>query len=366
MTLSLYEERLEMDLKRIRDGVGEVAERVEQALENATRALLGMDTQLAYQTILGDHPINRSIQKIDRLCHAFVARHLPSAGHLRFISSVLRMNVELERIGDYAVTICRETVQLSRSLDTPVRREAERLARDTSQMLHQALQAFKESNANLAKGTMSYAEQISRGFSVVFEELIEAGRQEHRTVEDLFRSLVIFNRLERVSDQAKNICEETVFAVTGEMKQPKVYRILFLDVANDYKSQMAVAIARKAYPESGDYTSAGLKLTKALSPTFVRFMEDQGVNWQDEAPRTIDWAPEQWADFHVLVSMEGSIKDYISVVPFRTAVVEWKFSPAPKGEADGEKLKEHFEELYRQIAYQIRGLMETLRGKEAS
>ena len=68
-------------------------------------ALLTRDRELAAEVILGDLPINREVRAIDALCHAFVARHLPSAGHLRFVSSVLRLNVELERIGDYAVTI---------------------------------------------------------------------------------------------------------------------------------------------------------------------------------------------------------------------------------------------------------------------
>ena len=56
-----------------------------------SRALLTLDRDLAYATVLGDKPINREIRELDRLCHAFVARHLPSAGHLRFVSSVLRL-----------------------------------------------------------------------------------------------------------------------------------------------------------------------------------------------------------------------------------------------------------------------------------
>jgi len=95
----LYEERLQRDLNKIRTSVAEVSEKVEHALRQAIKALLTRDRQLANETILGDLPINRAIRHIDRLCHFFVARHLPSAGHLRFVSAVLRMNIAIERLG---------------------------------------------------------------------------------------------------------------------------------------------------------------------------------------------------------------------------------------------------------------------------
>ena len=368
MSHSHYEARLEADLERIRGRVVDVAERIEEGLQNSLQALLGLDKKLAYQTILGDFPINRSIMEIDRLCHYFVARHLPSAGHLRFISSVLRMSVELERIGDYAVTISRETVQLSRPLDTPVAGEAERLAKDTFQMFEQALRAFKEQNAELAKATMSYGYQIDRSFAAVFDELVEAGQEHKRPVRDLFGTLVIFNRLERVSDQATNLCEETNFAVTGETKQAKAYRVLFLDRANDCRSQMAAAIAKKAYPESGIYTSAGLHPIDELDPVFTAFMDERGIDLRGESPRSprsIDDV-QRWSDFRVIVSLQGPIHDYVSDVPFRTVALEWDIPEPPGQEATEDEARARLEEIYKQLALEVRILMETLRGEEAS
>ena len=108
-----YEERLEEDLAHLREGVVAVGEKVQHAMEHAVRALLQGDRELAYATVLGDLPINRDVRALDRQCHVFVARHLPSSGHLRFVSSVMRLNVALERIGDYAVAISREAVQLT-------------------------------------------------------------------------------------------------------------------------------------------------------------------------------------------------------------------------------------------------------------
>ena len=67
---------------------------------------------MAYELILGDHPINRDSRECDRMCHTFIARYLPGAGALREMASTIRVNVTLERVGDYAVTICREAIQL--------------------------------------------------------------------------------------------------------------------------------------------------------------------------------------------------------------------------------------------------------------
>ena len=366
MTHSHYEERLEADLQQIRDRVVAVSQRIEHALEQSVTALVHQDKALANRTILGDLSINRAIMEIDRLCHAFVARHLPSAGHLRFISSVMRMNVELERIGDYAVTICRETVQLSEPVEALLLREAERIAKDSIQMFEQAVRAFAESNAELARATIGYADQIDRSFANIFEELVEEGQEKKRTVRDLFGTLVIFNRLERVSDQAKNICEETIFAVTGETKPPKVYRILFVDETNACRSQMAAAIARKAYPNSGVYSSAGRAPAKALDPRLIDFMDARGIGLDAQKPRGIEEISDSLGDFHVIVSLEGPIERYLPKVPFRTVVLEWDVPTPPPPGADPAEASARMEEIYKAIANEVRELMETLRGEEAS
>ena len=362
----LYEERLNHDLERIRDLVAEVAAQVVTALKHSVQSLCTMDRNLAYRTILGDLPINRSTREIDRLCHHFVARHLPSAGHLRFISSVLRLSLELERLGDYAVTICRETVDLSGPLEETLQREVERMAKDSFQMLEQATQAFNERNSDLARGTMGYADQVERSFGVVFQELVRKGQEGALAVKDLFAILVIFNMLERVSDQAKNICEETVFALTGERKKPKVYRILFLEKGDDCRSQLAVGFARKAYPNSGSYSSAGITPAKGIEGLLGSYMEEHGLPFEEAKPRPLDWVAEELGSFHVVVSLEGPIEDYLKEIPFNTTALEWSIpAPLPSDRSEEER-RAAFREIYQETSLKIRELIEILHGKDAS
>ncbi len=360
-----YEERLERDLDRIRTDVAAVGARVDEALHKALRALLHRDKPLANETILGDLSVNRAIRTLDRLCHYFIARHLPSAGHLRFISSVMRIDVALERIGDYAVTIAREAKTLSRPLDEDVRRRVEVMADEAFTMLRQALDAFNERNPDAARATMGLAYQLDHLFADAFDLLVRKGAEDDRSVKDLFGTLVVLNRIERVSDQAKNICEETVFAVTGEVKKPKVYRILFLDEADDCRGQMAVAIARKAFPESGTYRSAGRHPAAALDAACVRFMAEHGHTLSD-VPRPFEEIPEDWKDNHVVVSLHGPVEQYVGEVPFHTVALEWDVPPLPDDAADEEAARARFEDIYRTLSARIRALIETLHGEEAA
>lgn len=359
-----YEERLEKDLRQIRDRVRLVAQRISAALRAAVHALLTSDREAANRVILGDLPINREIRAIDKLCHAFVARHLPSAGHLRFVSSVLRLNVELERIGDYAVAIARETVQLSSAPNGSVQTDIAMIADQAFRIFDQAMQSFNEGNAELARGTKGMSAQIESTYQKVFSDLLAEGERGTRPVRDLFALLVVINRLSRVSDQSKNICEDTVFSVSGETKAEKIYRVLFIDERNDTLSQLAEVYARKVFPHSGDFSSAGWSPSDRLLPALETFMEANGLDGQDQQPKPLDFTPEELADFHVIVALQPGAREHISRVPFRTVLTHWDLGAIP-ADVDPERIAEHLGEAYKRLTPRVRELMETLRGEEA-
>ena len=196
--MSHYERRLERDLTEIRESVSDIGRQVLDAFKDAVHCVMVHDKDRAGHLILSDLPINRSVRALDARCHAFVARHLPSAGPLRFVSSVLRMNVALERIGDYAVTIARELVQLSAPVPESVARDIDLMADQAREMLSQALKAFDEESADLARGTKAIAKNLDRTFDRIFRDLVSAGNRDERPLEDLFAILVILNRVSRV------------------------------------------------------------------------------------------------------------------------------------------------------------------------
>lgn len=359
-----YEKRLEEDISAIRDRVKAVAGDVEVGLKNAVHATITLDRALANQVILGDKPINREIRAIDKMCHGFVARHLPSAGHLRMVSSVLRLNVELERIGDYAVAIAREAIQLSAKPGESVGGDIQLIADQALRMFRQAMESFNDGNAELARGTKGMASHVESTYQKIFADLVREGEKGTRPIKDLFALLVIFNRLGRVSDQAKNICEDTIFAVAGETKGEKVYRILFLDQRNDAISQLATAYARKAYPDSGRFTSAGWDPAARLLPTLEVFFQANGLDGEDLAPRAFDFTNEELADFHVIVAMDQDAAAHIESTPFHTVLLEWDIPPVPE-DLDADRARAWLEESSQEIKNKLQGLMGLLRGEDA-
>jgi phosphate transport system protein len=357
-----YEERLERDLSRIKQHLAVLAHRVEDAIGDALHALLSGNNKLAHMTVLGDQSINRASRALDRMCHSFIALHLPSAGHLRLMSAIIRANLGLERVGDYAVTICRESVQLSVRTEGLVARELELMAGESRQMLKQSITAFIEGNAEQAKATMAMADQVERTFDTVFSDLV--GEGDHFTVKDLFAYLVIFNMLERVSDQAKNLCEDAVFATTGEAKAPKVFRILFLDEDNSLLGPMAEAIARKNFPASGVYRSAGRQAT-AVDASLVNFLQERGIDISHHQSAALDLSRQELADFHVIVSLQGPAESYLEAIPFHTSVLDWDVGGV-LSDSPPVQLRQHYETLYREIAVQVGNLMAILNGEEVS
>ncbi len=360
--MSHYEERLAADKTEIRARVVGVGRRVAEAVDSAVEALLHRDKAACYAIVLGDLPINREVRAIDKLCHAFVARHLPSAGHLRFVSSVLQVNIALERIGDYAVTIAREAVQLS---GLPTERTLENLRELRKQaclILRRAIQAFADEDAELARTTKPMTKAVERLYGEVFRHLTREGAE--LPLADAFALLMVFSRLERVSDQAKNLCEETLFALTGETKPPKRYRILFVDARDTLIGPLAVALARKAFPESGEFESVGYQAGEQLAPELMELADELSLDVSNLVPTPLETGREILESYHVIVGLTPEASRHISEVPYATVLLEWDLPRLSDGNANTPVVS-RLREIQKRLNAEIRDLMVTLRGEEA-
>ncbi len=354
------EERLEHDLNEIRDHIARMGTDVEQALGSAFHALEHNDDKEAFKTILSDLPINRHMRQIDRLCHAFIAVHLPSAGHLRLISSVIRANIILERIGDYAVTIAREAVQLGDVPEGYLSSEMKTIGAEAKAILSEAISSFNSSNAERARHAITMASQVEHEMDGIYAELLDHGDVEGGCSRDTMIYLIIFSQLKRVADQAKNLAEEAIFIETGETKKPKVYRILFLDDDNSTLGPMAAAIADGSFHDRGQFTTAGIKPATGLDSNMVAFMQSRGFNLADTTPREADTGRESLSDYHVIVGLNQKVMKTVGKIPFRTSALNWMKLEVPTDDS-----QEAWESLYKNLALQIRELMELLRGDEA-
>ena len=349
--MSHLEERMEADLNAIRDWVWKIGDDVENALREAKKTLVLRDPQLAYDIILGDHPINRASRRCDRMCHRFIARYLPGAGALREMASTIRINVILERIGDYAVTICRESLQLDKPLPEKFEQRIDDATDTAIEILHDSRKAFRDGNAERAIALMQAAKRLDGRMDSFYDDLFEKDPDLNRA-----NRMVIFGilaMLKRVGDQSKNICDQTVFAVRGIDKLPKVYKILFLDRAGSHLAQLATAIGRHNYPHTVEFTAAVPGAGQSPGDALREFLAATGLPEDDLETEPLEALEHDFGNFELIIALNGSYSEYIEKVPFHTSALNWAMPPG-----------DDFTAQYRDLRERIGDLVELLAGRE--
>jgi protein-tyrosine-phosphatase len=224
------------------------------------------------------------------------------------------------------------------------------------QALLQALKAFHANNAELALGTKEMASQLGQTFDKVFADLVEEGEKGDVSIRNLFALLVVFNRLSRVCDQAKNICEETVFVASGKAKPPKTFRILFTDEKNDCLSQMACAIAQRDFGSQAEFFSAGWNPAEELDASFVEFMEAQGYHLGEAKPTKLTLMQEVLSDYHIIVNLGEDLAGSTPRIPYHTVLLKWQVAPLDQS------APRLYEQIHQEISSKVDELMKILVG----
>ncbi len=352
--MSLYEERLEGDLEAIRSQLGSVASQVEDNLRHSVQAVLELDRRLANETLIKDRAVNQEIRDLDHLCHLFVARHLPSGSHLRFVSAVLRLGVALERVGDYSVAICRIARQIESPLPDAVRNNMEMMGRHSGKALGTALAGFLRADPDSARVSRGFASQTAGTYPYAVEVLITAADSDRRPARDLFGALLVFRLLQRTAEQAENVCVQTLFAVKGRRKKEKRYRILFVDHDHGMLAKLAEVALSESHPHAGKIGSAGLEPEPAFDPRLVHFCRRRGIALPGgDEPRSFAEALDVGPHYHVVVGLGVDPAEHFEV-PYRTAVLQWDLHE------DGVTPETGVDDLYRALMDRVRGLMATL------
>lgn len=189
---------------------------VEQAITGSVQALNDRDLDSAREIYDNDRNINNKRYEIEEQTLTTVATQQPMARDLRVLSSLLDIAGELERIGDYAKGIARITIRLGD--DPPLRtlKHIPKMADLTADMLHRAVGAFVDLDEKTARSIPQEDDQIDDLYNALYHELLEIMFEDHTTVDRATFHLWVSHNLERAADRVTNICERTVFTVTGE------------------------------------------------------------------------------------------------------------------------------------------------------
>ena len=191
----------------------------ERAISNAIEALVKRDSHLAEKTIAQDEKINQLEIVIDELCLRLLALHQPLAADLRFITSAMRINTELERIGDQAVNIAERVISLNQEPQLKPYIDIPEMAEITQNMLRDVLNAFVNGDAALARSVCERDDRVDGLNNQVFRELLTYMMADSKTITRAVHLLILSRCLERIADHATNIAEGVIF-----MAQAKVIK----------------------------------------------------------------------------------------------------------------------------------------------
>ena len=356
-----YEEHLQRDLDLIRAKITAMAQLANRALCDSLEALVGNNLTLAYSVILRDQYIDELEKELDRLCLEFLVRQQPVAGHLRFAYATIKLNLELERIGDYAESIARQVLKVSELHHKIPVKDFKALADVSIPMLRNAVKAFLEQDADLARETMGEEDKADVLRATIDAELLQLFQNGTIPLPALTPLQTIARRFERVADQGKNICEETLYMCTGEYMKHKgaeVLRVLFVDENNSCRSQIAEGIANSVKENGFVFTSAGLE-ARAIDWRTVDFLKEKGIDISHQAPKAVSQIPNL-EHYHVIIALAKNAKKVFPPPPTKTVGLDWTVedpSARPGSLAD---VRDAYEQTFQYINTHVKELVQAL------
>ena len=205
------ERHFDQELQSLKDALLTMGGRAEGVVQKAVESLKRRDPGLAEEVIADDRAIDRLEIEIDERGVSLLALRQPMAVDLRFITGVLKIANDLERVGDHAVNMagCAKRLAVEPALKPLV--DIPRMADLASGMLREALDAFVRRDATAARRVVSRDDEVDNLNRQLFRELVSYMVEDTRTITRAMELVLVARNLERVADLATNIAEEVVF-----------------------------------------------------------------------------------------------------------------------------------------------------------
>jgi phosphate transport system protein len=206
-----FREELESLQSRLLEMGGLAEERVRAAVQG----LVTRDPALFEKVLLGDEPVNQLHIEVDRRCFRLLALHQPMATDLRAIVAAVKINTDLERVGDLAVNIAEAGTRyiahppVKKLIDIP------QMGDIAQAMLRDALDAFVKRDTRLAHQVLNEDDRLDALKTQVFRDLLTYMLKDQSTVEPSLDLILVSRHLERIGDHATNIAEDVIFIVSA-------------------------------------------------------------------------------------------------------------------------------------------------------
>ena len=202
-------------LAELKDKLLAMAALAQQAVETAVDAYLRRDKGLCQYVKQNERAINTAQRQLDEMAYELLAKEQPVAVDLRFILAVIKINGDLERIGNQAMGIARRTKRIlpAEPVDLPVDFAA--MGEFAGQMIRTALQSFLDGDARLAESVREMDDEIDRMNRCANDDLLRLIQEQPRYAQQSMNGILVAKNLERIADHAANIATDVVFWVRG-------------------------------------------------------------------------------------------------------------------------------------------------------
>ncbi len=209
------ERHLDIELKSIKEDLLKMAGLVEQAIDRSIKAIKNRDEDRAQKVIDQDREIDAMEIQIENDCFTILARYQPVAADLRFIMASIKINNDLERMGDHAVNIAQKAQSLAAAPSLKPLIDIPLMADIVQGMLRDSLNSFVNGDVEQARLVCEKDDDVDALEVQVHRELLTYMMEDHRNISRALQLTMIAKNLERIADLSTNICEEVIFMVEG-------------------------------------------------------------------------------------------------------------------------------------------------------
>ena len=203
------------ELEELQSRLLEMGTLVESAIHHAVLSLVERSEELAHQVLRNEDRINHLEVEIDELAVRLLALQQPMARDLRFITAAIKINTDLERMGDLAVNIVERASALIQRPQIKPMIDIPRMAQTVESMVRKSLDAFVKREPDLARSVLLSDDTVDRLKDEIHDVLVSFMQKDPSVIPQAIDLILVARHLERIADHATNIAEDTLFLVKG-------------------------------------------------------------------------------------------------------------------------------------------------------
>ncbi len=204
------------ELAGLKEKILLMGSKVEESIRLAMKSIVDRDSKLARRVMQSDRDINDLEIEVDEVCHKLLALHQPMAGDMRFITSSMKINSDLERMGDLAVNICERALTLNEVAPLKPLIDIPHLASIAQEMVKVSLDSLVNRDAAMARKVCERDDEVDNLNDQLIRELISYMLEDRVNIKRALDLILVSRYLERIADHATNVAEDVIYMVMGK------------------------------------------------------------------------------------------------------------------------------------------------------